>query len=91
MPDPILRRCEASATVYWEVTPEGPAVSRLVVDCPLPVLETMPPAAEKLRELQSAAVALVAEIRAFLWYPADADAVVEALAAVEAHLPKVEA
>jgi hypothetical protein len=39
MRDPILRRVACAATVYWEMDPAGPRVARLVVDCPLPLLE----------------------------------------------------
>lgn len=84
MPHPEFRRCEASATVYWESTPEGYKVSRLVVDCPLPLLEAPRPLEHDLRELREKARSLADVVRQFLLYPADADRVVSALAAVEA-------
>lgn len=37
MPDPLVRRFEASATVYFEVEPDGLTLARVVVDVPIPV------------------------------------------------------
>lgn len=45
MSDPVLRRVACAATVYWEMDPAGPRVARLIVDCPLPLLEDDDPAA----------------------------------------------
>lgn len=39
MADPIGRRLACAAVVYWETDPNGPRVSRLVVDVTLPPLE----------------------------------------------------
>lgn len=56
MRDPILHRVACAATVYWEMDPAGPRVARLIVDCPLPVLEA--PADELEADPAEAAQAL---------------------------------
>ena len=39
MTDPVWRRVDCAATVYWEMDPGGPRVARVVIDLPLPPLE----------------------------------------------------
>jgi hypothetical protein len=56
MSDPVFRRIACDAVVYWEMDPAGPRVARLIVDCPLPLLEGV--AAEQIEELEAATAAL---------------------------------
>lgn len=56
MPDPVLRRIACAAVVYWEMDPDGPKVSRLIVDVPIPLLEG--PQAEDEEVLAEASAAL---------------------------------
>lgn len=55
MADPVFRRIACDAVVYWEMDPAGPRVARLIVDCPLPMLEAeMQQQTEELEDATSA-------------------------------------
>jgi hypothetical protein len=56
MSDPVFRRIACDAVVYWEMDPAGPRVARLIVDCPLPMLEGE--AEQQIEELEAATAAL---------------------------------
>jgi predicted component of type VI protein secretion system len=89
MKDPIFRRCEASAVVYWEATTSPPSVSRIVVDVPLPHLEGPRPDPESLAELLEAVRQLVERSRAHITRGEPSDPVLKSLAIVGALLEEV--